>query len=148
MKSIKYIDEFRTAAGQPFPLLDPDVMVQKEARDAAKVKGQELFDQPLIMEPTFAEVMIWFVNNIPHDQGEDGKSPRKLTLEDNGNGYAVIKAFQHASNGTVILEDRVHKWLVGLNDIDGTIAFRGVTQAVVAERLDDLVNKEKAAQEG
>ena len=144
MKTIKYAKEFRTAAGQPFPIQDPDVLVQKAARDKARSAGKDSWDAPMIMEPDFAEVMIWFANNIPHSlvdaEGKPLETPRKLTPEDIGYAYAVIKAFREHQDSCVIMEEGVHRWLVDLNKIDGPIAFR-VTQAVVANRLEDLVQE-------
>ena len=148
MKTIKYVEEFRTAAGQPFPIQDPDVKVQKEARDKAHSQKKDSWDAPLLVEPTFAEVMVWFVNNIPHflvdPDGKPLEAPRKITPDDTGNAYAVIQAFQDNQNGQVVMEDGVYRWLVSLNETEGTIAFR-VTQAVVKRRLEDLVKEEVKA---
>ncbi len=143
MKTIRYDSKFRTAVGQPFPIQNPDVLAQVAARDAARERGA-VPEPSIIVDPTFAQVMQWFANNIPHTLSEDGKTPRKLTPKDTGHAYAVIKAFQDPQDETVVLEDEVYKWLVELNTLDGPAAFR-VTQAVVAERLEDLVQKEKKA---
>jgi len=144
MKYIKYDPTFSAADGQPFMVPDPDVHVQKRARDKARAEGKERYDLPTI-EADFSKAMIWFTNNLPHELAVDGESPRKLTPEDTGNAYAVIKAFQDPQKGYVVLEDSVYRWLVDLNKSEGPIAFR-VTQAVVAERLEDLV-KEEGVQE-
>lgn len=146
VKSIKYEAGFLTAVGQPFSVLDPDARVQKEARDKAREDKKETYEMPTI-DCDFAQAMTWFVNNIPFERelDKDGKQlpPRKLTPEDTGNAYAVIKAFSGELNGQVEMEDAVYKWLVELNKTDGIVAFRGVTQAVVAERLDNLVKEDK-----
>lgn len=141
MKHIKYDKEFLTADGQPFSIIDPDVHVQKAAREEAKKEKKDRFDVPTI-ECDFAQTMCWFVNNIPFDRDEKGEPARKLTPEDAGNAYATIKAFRNVQDGYVELEDSVYKWLVELNKTDGPNAFR-ITQAVVAERLEDIKKEVK-----
>ena len=154
MKQIKYDKEFKAADGQPFQIPDPDVKTQNAAQAKALEEGKEFFQGPRI-DGDFAQVMCWFVNNIPHglERDKDGKivldqkgnpqrSTRKLTPEDAGNAYAVIKAFRNPQNGYVELEEAVYKWLLELNETDGVEAFR-ITQGVVAERLQDTVKEEK-----
>lgn len=145
MKQIKYEPEFKTADGQPFSIIDPDVKVQKEAREKARKEDKERFEVPTI-ECDFAQAMCWFVNNIPFatelDKESKAQPARKLTPEDAGNAYAVIKAFKNIQNGYVTMEDAVYKWLMELVKTDGVEAFR-ITQAVVAEKLED-VKKEEA----
>ena len=136
MKHIKYEEKFEAADGQPFTILDPDIAVQKKAREDARIEKKERYELPTI-ECTFAQAICWFVNNIPFDKNDKGEPSRKLTPEDTGNAYATIKAFRNAKNGYVELEDSVYTWLAELNEIDGPIAFR-ITQAVVAERLDNI----------
>ena len=134
MKSIPYTDEFLTAQGQPFYIPDPDVRRQREAREAAKQAGLAAYDVPQI-EATFAALIVWFVDNIPHERDEKGQPGRKITIQDAGHAYSVIKAFKSAQNGKIDLEDTVYKWLLDTLDIDGTTAFRGTTAAVIKERL-------------
>lgn len=140
MKLIKYTPEFLAASGQPFSVIDPNASAQKKAREDAKKEGKDRFDVPTI-DCDFAQAMCWFVNNIPFqtEPEKDGKEAplRKLTPEDTGNAYAVIKAFRNPQNGYVELENSVYNWLVELNKADGVTAFR-ITQAVVAERLLDI----------
>lgn len=141
MKKIRYESEFLTADGQPFSITNPDVHALKEAREKARVEGKERFELPTI-ECDFAQAMVWFVNNIPFEKNDKGEPARKLTHEDAGNAYAVIKAFKDTQNGYVELEESVYKWLVEVNKTDGVEAFR-VTQAVVAERLEDTIKEGK-----
>lgn len=137
MKVIRYKDEILGADGQPIIIFDPDVLLQKRLRDEAFAAGKEGYNRPTITA-TFAQLMVEFVNNIPHDQGEDGKNPRTVKPEDLGNAYAVIKAFQGHKNGSVTIEDAVYEWLVELNKLDGPTFFK-VTQAVIKERLADII---------
>jgi len=136
VKRIKYSPKFQTAGGQPFSIIDPDVRVQKKAQEKALAEKRETYNLPTI-ECDFAQAMCWFVNNIPFEKNDKGEPTRKLTPEDTGNAYAVIKAFRNVGNGYVELEDSVYKWLVELNETDGCFAFR-ITQAVVKERLEDI----------
>ncbi len=146
MKTIKFDPLFHNASGQPFPIPDPDATKQLAAKTVAKAAKEATYQPPLIMEPTFTQVMMWFINNMPHEQldtdkeGKVTQQPRKLTVEDTGNGYAAIKAFQAAGDkaGKVALEDAVHTWLLELVKTDGPVAFH-MTQAVVKERLENLV---------
>lgn len=140
MKLIKYEPEFLSADGQPFTVVDPDVHVQKKAREDARKEGKDRFDVPTI-ECDFAQAMCWFVNNIPFERDEKDQPARKLTPEDAGNAYAIIKAFKSPLNGYIELEDSAYRWLVELNKTDGVLAFR-ITQAVVAERLEDIKREE------
>ena len=143
MKYLKYDKEFKTANGQPFIIQDPDVKVQQAARDKARAENKEQYQVPTI-ECDYAQLIIWFVNNIPFDVNEKGVPNRKMTPEDAGHAYATIKAFQNQRNGSVELEDTVYKWLVELNKTDGILAFRPLSvQAIVAERLEDLVKEVK-----
>ena len=143
MKRINYNAEFKTAAGQPFTIIDPDILVQRKAREEAMSAKKEQWQAPTI-DCDFAQVMTWFMNSIPFsdEKGDDGKPkpPRKLTPEDAGNAYAVIKAFRDAENGYVSLEDSVHKGLLEMVQIDGIEAFRPLaTQAIIKERLEDII---------
>ncbi len=144
MKKIKYDQEFKTAGGQPFSILDPDIRVQKEAQEKAEAANKEMYRMPTV-ECDFAQAMCWFVNNIPFEKNDKGEPARKLTPEDTGNAYAVIKAFKGIQNGYVEIEESVYKWLVELNKTDGCEAFK-VTQAVVAERLEDILKEGKEAE--
>lgn len=171
MKKFKYEPDFERADGQPFSIPDPDVKVQKGALDKAReeekakaaLQGRApeivTYDVPR-MDCDFAQAMCWFVNNIPHglERDKDGKlvldregnpqrSTRKLTPEDTGNAYAVIKAFKDVQNGYVELESSVYIWLVELNKTDGVEAFR-ITQAEVARRLEDTVKEGKETKSG
>lgn len=141
MKKIKYESKFLTADGQPFAIVDPDVRLQKEAREKAQKENKDRYEVPTV-ECDFAQAICWFVNNIPFGKDEKDQPVRKLTPEDTGNAYAVIKAFRNVQDGYVELEDSVCNWLIELNKTDGVIAFR-VTQAVVAERLADIRKEEK-----
>ena len=136
VKRIKYNPGFLTADGQPFSIIDPDNRVQKAARDKALAEKKETYQVPTI-ECDFAQAMCWFVNNIPFDKNDKGEPARKLTPEDTGNAYVVLKAFKNIKDGYVELEDSVYKWLFELNETDGCIAFR-ISQAVVKERLEDI----------
>jgi len=136
VKNIRYEATFLTPDGQPFIIPDPDVRKQKEKRDEARKEGKERYDLPTI-EADFAQAMIWFMNNLPYVQDEDEK-PRRLTTEDTGNGYAVIKAFQDIQGDIVTLEESTYRWLVDINKSDGPLAFR-MTQGEVTKRLEDLV---------
>jgi len=147
MKYLKYDKVFKTATGEPFLIPDPSVKVQTEARDKARAEDKETYQIPTI-ETDFAQTIIWLVNNIPFGLDEKGQPARKVTPEDAGNAYAVIKAFQNTKDGVVELEDAVYSWLVELNKTDGVIAFKPLsTQAVVAERLEDLISKEPKAKD-
>lgn len=143
MKRINYTEDFKTADGQPFTIVDPDIMVQREVRKAAEVAGLDKWPAPTI-DCTFAQAIIWFVNSIPFSDEADAngnvRPPRRLTLEDAGNAYAVIKAFLNVQKGFVDMEDAVYLWLLETVKLDGIEAFRPVaTQAIVRERLEDLV---------
>ncbi len=147
MKRIRYTKEFKTADGQPFTILDPDVLVQRKAREEALAEKLTQWQAPTV-DCDFAQVMIWFMNHIPFSDavGAGGKkeAPRALTPEDAGNAYAVIKAFQDVENGHVEMEDAVYKWLMDMVKLDGIEAFKPVaTQAIVTERLQDLIKEEK-----
>ena len=134
MKTIVYDDKFRSANGQPFYIPDPDVKVQREAREQALKEGKTAYEIPQV-EATFASLVIWFVDNIPHERNEQDKPTRKITISDAGNAYSVIKSFRALEDGKVELEDAVHKWLVDTIDMDGTAALRGSTAAVLKERI-------------
>ena len=127
MKSIVYEDKFLNAQGQPCFIPDPDVLKQREAQ----AKGQDI---PAV-EVTFASLVIFFVDNIPHDR------TRKITMQDAGNAYAVIKAFRNIHDGMVELEDTVYKWLLDTIEIDGTAALRGAASVVLKERVQNLVKE-------
>ena len=149
MKRINYVAEFQAADGQPFTVVDPDVMVQRKAREKAQAEKKEQWLAPTI-DCDFAQVMTWFMNHIPFSDevGDDGKAkpPRKLTTEDAGNAYAVIKAFKDVEDGYAELENSVYEWLLEMVKIDGIEAFRPLaTQAIVKERLEDLIKEEKKA---
>lgn len=142
MKRIRYAKEFKAADGQPFTILDPDVTAQRKAREEALSAKLEQWAAPTI-DCDFSQVIIWFMNHIPFcdEVGADGKTkaPRRLTPEDAGNAYAVIKAFQNTKNGNVEMEDAVYNWLVAMVKSDGIEAFKPLaTQAIVVERLEDL----------
>lgn len=146
MKRIKYVKEFTAADGQPFTIINPDVLVQREARDKALKEKKEQWQAPSI-DCDFGQVIIWFMNSIPFSDAKDkdGKPlpPRKLTPEDAGNAYAVIKAFKNPKGGIVELEDSVYTWLLEILKVDGIAAFRPVaTQAIVKESLEDLIKEE------
>jgi hypothetical protein len=145
MKKIKYEKEFKAADGQPFTIFDPDVMAQRKARDEALARKDTQWQAPTI-DCDFGQVIIWFMNHIPFsdEKDKDGSPapPRKLTPEDAGNAYAVIKAFRDTKNGYVELEDSVYTWLLDMVKLDGIEAFRPVaTQAIVKERLEDLIKE-------
>jgi len=151
MKRINYTNDFKAADGQPFVIVDPDIMVQRKARQAAEAAKKESWPAPTI-DCTFAQAIVWFMNHIPFSDevGEDGKPkpPRKLTPEDAGNAYAVIKAFQNVKQGYVEMEDSVYTWLMDMVKLDGIEAFKPVaTQAIVRERLEDIIKDEKKAPE-
>ena len=154
MKKIRYESKFLAADGQPFIVLDPDVMTQREARKVAiaeavrkgKPESEAAWQAPTI-DCDFAQVITWFMNNIPFSDEADAdgkpKPPRKLTAEDAGNAYAVIKAFQDVKDGFVELENSVYDWLLAIVKLDGIEAFRPLaTQAIVTERLTDLIKEE------
>lgn len=163
MKHIKYAKEFKGADGQPFTVIDPDVTVLKAARVKAMAEWDKKAAESLrkglpepkeaswpapTIECDFAQAMTWFMNNIPFSDEVDAdgkaKPPRKLTAEDAGNAYAVIKAFKGAKDGgTVEMEDAVYKWLVEIVKLDGIEAFKPLaTQAIVTERLSDVIKEE------
>ena len=151
MKRIKYEKEFKAADGQPFVVIDPDIMAQRKAREKAERDKKEQWLAPTI-DCDFAQAITWFINHIPFSDeiGEDGKPkpPRKLTPEDAGNAYAVIKAFQNVKQGYVEMEDSVYTWLMDMVKLDGIEAFKPVaTQAIVRERLEDIIKDEKKAPE-
>ena len=140
MKVINYTEEFAGATGQPFYIPDPDVAAQRKAREDAVKAGRPTYEKPMI-KGTFASIMIWFADNMPHNEeyDEKGRPTRKLTIEDSGNAYEVIKAFRAAEDGRVELEDAVYKWLLGAVDTDGIAAFRAASMAaLIKERLQDL----------
>lgn len=148
MKKITYLREFKTADGQPFTIIDPDVLKQRKARAEALAKKETQWVAPTI-DCDFAQAIIWFMNHIPFsdevDRDGKAKPPRKMTTEDAGNAYAVIKAFKSPENGRVLMEDAVYVWLLATVTIDGIEAFKPVaTQAIVIERLLDLIKEEKA----
>lgn len=163
MKRIKYVKEFKAADGQPFTVIDPDVTVQRAARKKAIDNWEKNAAEALrkgLPEPKeaswpaptidcdFAQAMTWFMNNIPFSDEMDAngkpKPPRKLTPEDAGNAYAVIKAFKDVKEGYVEMEDAVYNWLLEIVKVDGIEAFRPLaTQAIVTERLADLIKDEK-----
>ena len=147
MKRINYVAEFQAADGQPFTVVDPDVMVQRKAREKAQAEKKEQWPAPTI-DCDFAQVITWFMNNIPFSDEKDAegkpKPPRKLTTEDAGNAYADIKAFRDTENGYVELENSVYEWLLEMVKIDGIEAFKPLaTQAIVRERLEDVIKEEK-----
>lgn len=146
MKYIKYNPEFQTGGGQPFMIIDPDVRVLREAREKAGKEGKERYEIPMI-EGNFAQVMIWFINNLPFTLDDNDKPTRKLTIEDTANGYAAIKAFMNPQHGFVELEDAVYRWLVEANKTDGPEAFR-MTQFEVTKRLEDTPKEGKPEEEG
>ena len=151
VKRIKYDPEIKRADGQPITIVNPDVIVQREARDKALAEKQTQWQAPTI-DCNFGQVIIWFMNNIPFGSEEDEagkvKAPRKLTPEDAGNAYAVIKAFRDVPVIYVSLEDAVYTWLLDMVKTEGIAAFRPLaTQAMVRERLEDLV-KEGDSQPG
>jgi len=162
VKRIRYQKQFAAADGQPFTVIDPDVLVQREARNnalakwdnrATEARAKGLPEPPEASWPAptidcnFAQAVIWFMNNIPFSDAvnDDGKPkpPRKLTPEDAGCAYAVIKAFQNTKEGYVEVEDTVYTWLMDIVKIDGIEAFRPLaTQAIIKEKLEDLIKEE------
>ncbi len=164
MKRFKYDPQFLAADGQPFTVLDPGVVVQRKAREEAiekwdarieearvkglpRPQGEASWQAPTI-DCDFAQAMTWFLNHIPFSDEVDGegkpKPPRKLTPEDAGHAYAAIKAFQNVEDGVVELETAVYDWLLDIVKLDGIEAFRPLaTQAIVTERLMDLIKEEK-----
>ena len=138
MKYIKYDAVFTDAIGQPVYMIDPDVAKRMAARDEALAKGQAKFNPPE-KKATFADLLFLFVNNIPHDKDSEGKPTRKITIEDSGNAYEVIKAFRDAKDGVVEIEEHPYEWLLKLIDLDGPTAFPGSTAALIKERLQQLV---------
>lgn len=154
MKRIRYEEKFRSATGQPFYIPDPDVGLQKKAReDAFKEARQAVQDkrQPIPtltpqVEATFASLVTWFVDNIPHAKDDEGKPERKVSITDSGNAYAVVRAFHGVQDGYVELESLVHQWLLDTIDLDGIHAFGAATMAAnLKERVQDLITDKSEA---
>lgn len=151
MKRFKYDPKFLAADEQPFTVLDPDVMVQRKAREEAiaeavkkgKTESEAAWQAPTI-DCDFGQTMTWFMNHIPFSDEVDAdgkpKLPRKMTPEDAGHAYAVIKAFQVAEDdGYVELEDAVYSWLLETVKLDGVEAFKPIaTLAIISERLTNM----------
>ena len=128
----------------------PDTRGLWETADAdAHVLMQEAKVSPLrwpmpTYNATFAQGIIWFVNNQgAHVADDKGNPVHKPTTDDYGHGYGVIKAFRQAENGSPVeIEDSDYSWLVDtLLKRDGPAAFRS-TYPIVKERFEQLVDEQ------
>lgn len=140
---IKYEAEFKDVHDNTVEIPDPSKQAHKDAREKALEAGraQGLKDSEIsytapMVEADFADVVIWFANNIPWERDEADK-PVPTTPEDMGNALDVIRAFQNPSDGYVKLNEGALSWLVQMFKDHGSKAYAGVIPALILERLAD-----------
>jgi len=155
MKYIKFSNEFKTPSGQPVYIPDPDVIKRMHAEEAAfedRRKAISEGKQPVgslmpRVEATFTTALTWFLDTIPHAVEPDtitkeypqGK-PRKITIQDAGNAYAVIKELQQHNDSHLELEDSVYDWLIKTIELDATSAFAAPVAGMLMRMIQDVYN--------
>ena len=135
-KYLKYDPEFVDGTGNPISLPDRDQAKIKEAREAAKAAGKDTFDLPVIERVTFAQVVIFLVNQVSDVVRE---KDQHVTLEDTMYALDVLRAFAHPTkDGYIEIPEKAYDWLISFTTVYGTKVFKGVVPALLMERFRDL----------